>query len=315
MCINLCKKHKEKIRELQEAIDRKQAALDTCFSDSNEKDKKIQELQEQLKECKEEEPDPEPDRPSIKSLKIHNGKFCINGRITKLIGVSKREMLAVGSGDLTDLKYNYNYNWIKQAIINSKVNYIRVIIPKNITFARNEVVRFLENGIVLEIELFDAGKPDRAWQTSWQNAFNLFSDLPVFFDAHNEFLDSNQIQKTKEIIDYVTAQGGLIGVGAWGNSDHGQEYSDQLKQATNKYQIVTHHRQWTQASITKNKEPGKPLAWNELHTRDHNLNQIKNFMKMGHKNCEALQVYSLLNFGWGNDSKFQKLLDYVGEIK
>jgi len=38
-------------------------------------------------------------------------------------------------------------------------------------------------------------------------------------------------------------------------------------------------------------------------------------MMMMYDNSEGVQVYSLLNFGWGEGSNFQKLLDYIGEIK
>jgi len=320
MCFNLCKKYKEQIKELQKINDNISQDAEDCYSQCEKKDKiivrqetEINRLKRELLECKNGQPSP--NNKAIKSIEIKNGKFSVNGKETKLLGISKREMLAVGSGDLSDPKHDYSYAWIKQAIKKSKANYIRVIIPKNIAFAKQEIKDYLASGIVVEVELFDAGYPNRPYQAHWKDTFDALKDLPVFFDSHNEFCDRYHVNEVVAIINYVTSHGGLIGAGAWGSSAHGKEYAEELKQATSKYQIVTHHRQWTKTSIDIDREAGKPLICNELHTRDHNLKQIKSFMKMMYQNSEGIQVYSLLNFGWGEGSNFQKLLDFVGEIQ
>jgi len=322
MCIHFCKKYKGKIEDLQKENRDLQTEVDACYEACEGKDRAIERLKKELSEHKEEEPSPVNE--AVKSLHIHNGVFHINGTATKLIGVSKREMLAVGAGFLEALRMdysikpvqalssvNYDYPKLKQAILNSQSNYVRVIIPKNLPFARKEIKDFLAHGIVVEVELFDAGNPDRTYQAHWEDAFHALQDLPVFFDAHNEFCDKDYVGEVVAIINYVTGYGKLIGAGAWGSSIHGREYSDKLKQATNKYHIVTHHRKWTEASLLADKEIDKPLIMNEIHTRDHNLTQIKALMKMGYENCEGVQVYSLQNFGSGENSNFQKILDYV----
>jgi len=295
---------KNQNQQLQEIAQNEREAKEKCW-ESYEKCK------EELEECKGEDEEPKP----IKSLIIKNGKFAINDKITKLIGVSKREMLAVGSGDLPESEVNYKYKDIKTAILNSECNYVRVIIPLDINFARKEIESYLNLGIVVEAELFDAANPSRKYQTHWKTAFNTLKDLPIFFDAHNEFMDLDLTDKVRNIIKYVTYNGGLVGAGAWGSSAHGKEYSDILKNKTDKYQIVTHHRQWIKASIDADRETGKCLLMNELHTRDHNLSQIKQLMKDMYNWCDGVQVYSLLNWGSGEGSNFQKLLNYIGEIK
>ena len=53
--------------------------------------------------CMKDKPNPQPSK-AIKSLEVRDGKFWVNGKATKLYGVSKREMIAVGSGDFQKVK-------------------------------------------------------------------------------------------------------------------------------------------------------------------------------------------------------------------
>jgi len=269
-----------------------------------------EDCEEELAECKE-EPDPQPD-PAIKSLTIKNGKFIVNGKVTKLIGVSKREMICASAGVVPDLSYD-PYR-VKKSIIASNTNYIRVLAPKDLVFFRQEVIDYLEAGKVVEVELFDAGKPDREYQAHWKNTFNAARDLPVFFDAHNEFVDKSLVSEVNTIVNYIVDHGGLICAGAWGSSNYGEKYSKEFKAMNNKYQIVSHHREWTKASIEGDREPGKPLVWNEIHTMDNNLEAAKTRLKLGYLICEGVQLYPLGNFDKNNGAKFQQILDYAGSL-
>ena len=255
---------------------------------------------------------PKPSK-AIKSLAIQDGKFIINGRETRLFGASKREMICASAGVISNL--SYNHRWVKKLILASNTNYIRVFAPKDLAFFRNEVIEYLEAGKVVEVELWDAGNPHRAYAAYWLDIFNAVKDLPVIFDAHNEFADYDGVSKAHEIVSHVVAHGGLISAGAWGSSTHGKESANDFKMLTNKYQIVSHHRQWTKASILADKEPGKPLILNELHSRDVSLQQMKDMVTAFSKlDVQGVQIYSLGNWDANNGENFKKILDYMGGL-
>jgi len=204
---------------------------------------------------------------------------------------------------------------VKKLILASNTNYIRVFAPKDLVFFRNEVIEYLEAGKVVEVELWDAGKPDRAYQADWKDTFNAVKDLPVYFDANNEFVNQGGVRTTYIIVEYVVAHGGLISAGAWGSSINGKEEAAAFKAATNKYQIASHHREWIKGSILADREAGKPLILNELHSRDVTLQQMKDMVKTFSKlDVQGVQIYSLGNWDANNGWNFKKILDYVGGL-
>jgi len=293
---------KEKFQDMRESRAMQRAM-------SQEWRKKYKDCREELKEC-EEEPNPQP---AIKSLSIREGKFIVNDKQTKLIGAFKREAFVVGAGTFPK-PVNYTYVELKDAFFKSKANYFRVIAPKNLAYFRNEIIDYLNHGKVAEVELYNAGRSSCKYQADWKDTFNAVKDLPVIFDAMNEFMDYEVIEYVNMIVNYVVDHGGLICAGAWGASNHGEEYAKEFKAGNSKYQIVSHHREWTQSSINSDRELGKPLLWSEIHTRDYGLEAIKGRLKLGYQICEGVQVYSLLNFGMGPGSNFQKILDYTGSL-
>jgi len=262
------------------------------------------------------QPDPEPPASkAIKSLEVKDGKFYVNGRATKLYGVSKREAIAVGSGDCPKSEVNYAYTEIKKAILNSNINYIRVLAGKNLKFFRSEVIDYLNHGIIVEVELFDAGNPNREYQADWQDTFDAVKDLPVFFDAHNEFTERSVVVTVKIIVEHVKNHGGIISAGAWSGAQ-GELLSPGFKGICNAYQVVSHHREWVKESLQESMEAGKPIIMNEIHTRDFTLQQIKNLFKSAFAwGCQGVNIYPLQNWGSGKESNFQKILDWVSEFR
>lgn len=282
---------------------------------------KIRELRRKLRACMKKKPNPpEPPPPvppkpdkAIKSLEVRNGKFIVNGQPTKLYGVSKRGMIAVGSGDLPGM--NYTYAEIKKALFASNINLIRVLAGKNLSFFRNEVVDFLAHGKNVHVELWDAAKPHRAYQAHWKDTFNAVKDLPVFFCAHNEFTEHGGINGAKMIVEYVVNRGCIISAGAWWGAE-GKRLSKEFKAICNDYQIVDHHRNWTKESFRESMEAGKPGIMSELHTKDNSFPHIKNLFKSAFDwGCEAVNVYPLMNFGMGKGSRFQAILNYVSNFR
>jgi len=249
---------------------------------------------------------------AIKSLEVRDGKFLVNGKATKLYGVSKREMIAVGSGDCTNV--NYKYADIKKAILNSNINYIRVLAGKNLDYFRKEVKDYLEHGIVVEVELFDAGNPGRGYQADWLKTFDNLKDLPVFFDSCNEFLDYNLVDVIIGIVDHVRGNGGIVSAGAW-SGERGKKLAKEFRSKCNTYQVVSHHREWDQKSLLESVEAGKPIIMNEIHTRDIDLPLAKTFFNNAFTwGCQGVNIYPLKNWGMGKDSNFQKILDWVSEF-
>lgn len=279
----------------------------------------IKKWRDKYQDCMKKKPKPEPPKPkpskAIKSLTVRKNTFLVNGKPTKLYGVSKREMIAVGSGDYPQSKVNYTYKEIKTAILSSNINYIRVLAGKNLGFFRKEVKDYLSHGINVEVELFDAGEPNRAWQAHWKNTFNAVEDLPVFFDAHNEFLELNVVDSVRNTVEYVTSNGGIISAGAWSGAT-GKKLAAKFKKKCTAYQIVSHHRDWTARSLVESMESGKPIIMNEIHTRDISLQRAKDLFKFAFNwGCVGVNIYSLLNWGIGAGSNFQKILDYVSEFR
>jgi len=257
---------------------------------------------------------PEPSK-AIKSLTIQDGKFIVNGIETELYGAFKRKAFAIGSGDYPASNVNYTYKDIEEDFLNSKANYFRAIAPLDLVYFRKKLEKYLEAGKVAQVELWDAGNPNRAYAAHWKDIFNAVKDLPVIFDAHNEFILIGGGPKADRIVNYVTSHGGLIAAGAWGSSTHGKVEADMFKIMNNKYQIVSHHRDWNEASILADKEPGKPLILSELHSRDVSLQQMKDMVTAFSKlDVQGIQVFSLDNWGSGAGSNFRNILNFMGGL-
>ncbi|MFW6124392.1 MAG: hypothetical protein ACOC5G_04140 [Acidobacteriota bacterium] len=313
MCFT-CKKYKGEIKKLknnvyeleeqnafiQELYEGEKAEKEKCW-------KAYDACKKELEECGEgEDSSPKP----ITSLTIKNGKFCVNNKITDLQGLFKREGFAVGSGDRSSSDLNYKYSQLKSAVRKcKKCNYIRFIIPKDLAWTRREIKEWIELGYVCQGELDHNN--EYPYEADWKEAYECLKDLPMLFEAHNEYLNDDYVNNTIEVIDYVSNRGGLIGAGAWGLSQHGEVLSQKLKNlAGHKVSYWTHHQRHTKESIEANRIPGKPIDFNELYTKGYNVNQVKSLMRMAKNTADSFQVYSLMNFGIGLGSGFQALLDY-----
>ena len=278
----------------------------------SEYDENVKWWKQKYNDCMKDKPNPQPSK-AIKSLEVKDGKFWVNGKATKLYGVSKREMIAVGSGDCTNV--NYKYADIKKTILNSNINYIRVLAGKNLAYFRKEVEEYLDNGIVVEVELFDAGNLFRKYQASQVDTFEATKDLPVFFDINNEFLAEGVVDVVLAIAEYVKKHGGICSAGAW-SGENGKQLSQEFKSKCNAYQVVSHHREWTKKSLQEEMEAGKPTVMSELHTRDIDLPLAKTFFNNAFTwGCQGVNVYPLQNWGSGKDSNFQKILDFVSRFR
>jgi len=228
----------------------------------------IAKWKQKYNECMKDKPDP-PDPPptppiskAIKSLEVRDGKFWVNGKATILIGCSRWEALARAKKIWYDWGTE-SFEWYEAQLIKSGINYVRHgIIPDN-EFIRQHCKHMGENGIIVKLTIhnsqieYNMGDP--------LDAVDATINLPnVFYDVHNEFLDSEtDIQKARELISYIRNYGGLSSAGAWGYSPNGQVYSETFDPIHEYNKIISVHREWTKDWIIRYTGHGKPVDRDE----------------------------------------------------
>ena len=222
----------------------------------------ITEWQKKYDECRGYVPDPPPTSKAIKSLEVRDGQFIVNGKATILIGCSRWEALARAKKIWYDWGTK-SFEWYEEQLIKSGINYVRHGIIPDFQFVRQHCKHMGENGIVVKLTIhnsqieYNMGDP--------LDAVDATINLPnVFYDVHNEFLDSEtDIQKAKELIGYIRNCGGICSAGAWGHSPNGQTYSERFDPTHSRNQVISVHREWTKDWITRYTGHGKPVDRDE----------------------------------------------------
>jgi len=270
----------------------------------------------------------------IKSVKIENGAWIVNGKEVRLKGASNRDAWIAGSGILVRGRYvpHYKYSKYKKTLLNADwttengfIPYVRHMVPKGkLDWTEKEIREFLDSGFVVMIELFDAGYTDNPDQEpDWKKVVDRFIEYPVVFEANNEFIGDPEkkswtIDKVIEIIKYVKDKGGYITAGAWSGGG-GKKMSDEFHKRCNLQDMESHHRGWDLAGINHTLSFGKGCDANELHTRDINYDEtvrlFTNFFKWG---ALSVNVYPLSLYESKKDERwneFYKIVDFVAQYK
>jgi len=269
-------------------------------------------------ECMGDKPDPLPTSKAIKSLEVRDGKFWVNSKATVLIGCSRWEALARAKKIWYDWGTK-SFEWYEEQLIKSGINYVRHGIIPDFEFIRQHCKHMGENGIVVKLTIhnsqieYDMGDPF--------DAVDATIDLPnVFYDVHNEFLDSEtDIQKAKELIGYIRNCGGICSAGAWGHSPNGQAYSERFDPTHSLNQVISVHREWTKDWITRYAGHGKPVDRDEYFDRgDLGLEGTKQIMRDtveagGHCNYYGFRDKSILpDLEHPDPESWDKYLSWIG---
>jgi hypothetical protein len=226
-------------------------------------------------------PPPPPEKPP--RLRVENGKIYYrdDGTIPiKLCGVSRWEALWREK----KLYYDwgpYSLAWYEEELAKYGINYVRHGAVKDFDFVYQHCQRMKEKGIIVELTVFRNLEEGRLMDLTPENIQMLTELGNVFFDCHNEFMDTREdVFEAKRIAEIISENGGIASGGAWGASTHGEENAALFQQVCPYHRISTVHRQWTKTEIEKSLGYGKPVIRNEYFDRGElGLETVKQIMR------------------------------------
>lgn len=193
-------------------------------------------------------------------IEISGRDIYYNGNKLYLVGVSMREALHRETLQVSDGWYDKSLDWYENVLISSGINYVRHDISNDYDMLRRHVMKMRDHGIIVELTLTDGdrylGDPYRAIEAT--------KDLGnVIYEPVNEFGSKQEdVQIARELTDYIVSQGLIASAGAWSGSS-GRHLSDQFDPVNSKNQIITVHRNWDTASISRYLSANKPIIRNE----------------------------------------------------
>lgn len=159
-------------------------------------------------------------------------------------------------------------------------------------FVYEHCQRMRDKGIIVELTVFRNLAEGRLLDLTESNITRLNDLGNVFFDCHNEFMDSvEDIQEAKHIAEIIAGYSGIVSGGAWGASSDGEQNARLFQQICSAHKISTIHRQWNQEEIIKSLQYGKPVIRNEYVDRGGlGLNLVAQIMKgdfdIGAQGCQ-----------------------------
>lgn len=229
-------------------------------------------------------PPPPPIKPS--RLAIVNGQICYKNDGTipiKLCGVSRWEALwrEVGGPN-----YHYNWEpyslaWYENELAKYGINYVRHGAVQDYDFVYQHCKRMKEKRIMVELTVFRGLSEGRLIDLTPENIRTLAGLGNVFFDCHNEFMDSREdVEEAIIIARLISENGGIVSGGAWGASTDGERNAELFQRTCGYHEISTVHRQWNKAEIEKSLQYGRPVIRNEYFDRGAlGLDVVKQIMR------------------------------------
>jgi hypothetical protein len=296
MCIDFCKKAKERLRrKLETGCAEKEAGWKSIIV---QLDADIERLEAELaaEKAKPKRPTyckpakcpfkptdpPDPPPPEEKRLSIDGDKILYGNKPIKLCGVSRWEALWRETGEHGSPGWGqYSLEWYEQQLIDSGINYMRHAGIKNTQLLYDHCKRMKDAGIIVEVSVYRASEASEGVLVNLEEMGAVSALSNVFFDINNEFSGAPESVERAVALADLLYDGCIVSGGAW-SGGAGLLQSEAFHGRYPHVDIVSHHRDWTEASFRSDLVHGKPVVWSEYfaHKDNLSLSQVENLMNL-----------------------------------